>query len=180
VVQLDGSMTSLDYQTGVDYTLGRCAEQLGAKPVRLHAPLYADPATVTALERDSLLGKAITTGRNADLMMFGVGPVSTSTTLFEGGYLDDTMLDELNSLDAVGEVGGRFYRRDGTDVDGSLLARAISVPLDDVRSCAATVLVCGGQLKHEAMLGALNGRLAKELVTDIETARWLLEQKEEQ
>jgi deoxyribonucleoside regulator len=180
VVQLDGSMTSLDYQTGVDYTLGRCAEQLGAKPVRLHAPLYADPATVTALERDSLLGKAIITGRNADLMMFGVGPVSTSTTLFEGGYLDDAMLDELNSLDAVGEVGGRFYRRDGTDVDGSLLARAISVPLDDVRSCAATVLVCGGQLKHEAMLGALNGRLAKELVTDIETARWLLEQKEEQ
>lgn len=180
VVQLDGSMTSLDYQTGVDYTLGRCAEQLGAKPIRLHAPLYADPPTVTALERDSLLGKAIAVGRNADLMMFGVGPVSMTTTLFEGGYLDGAMLEELRSLDAVGEVGGRFYRRDGTDVDGTLLARAISVPLDDVRRCAASVLVCGGQLKHEAMLGALNGRLAKELVTDIETARWLLEQKEEQ
>lgn len=82
VVQLDGSMTSIDYQTGVDYTLGRCAAQLQATPWRLHAPLYADPATVTALEQDSIIGRSIEMGRNADVMMFGIGPASTSTTLF--------------------------------------------------------------------------------------------------
>src|SRR6185503_19944797 len=94
VVQLDGSLGAADYQTGVDYTLGTCAERLGAKPIRLHAPLYADPDTVTAVERDSLLGKAIEAGRGADLMMFGIGPVSTSTTLFEGSFIDTAVLDE--------------------------------------------------------------------------------------
>lgn len=179
VVQLDGSMTAADYQTGVDYTLGTCAKLLQAGPIRLHAPLYADAATVTALEQDSILGRALEAGRNAEVMMFGVGPVSTSTTLFEGSYIDATVLDELDRLGAVGEIGGRFYKRDGTDVASSLVARTVSVPLDTVRACPSTLLVCGGELKHEAILGALNGGLATVLVTDVDTARWLVEQKEE-
>ncbi|MET8870835.1 sugar-binding domain-containing protein [Nocardia sp. NPDC004604] len=178
VVQLDGSMTSFDYQTGVDYTLGRCAMQLQATPVRLHAPLYADPATVIALEQDSVLGRAIAFGRTADVMMFGVGPVSTATTLFEGSYLDTAILDELRGLGAVGEIGGRFFHADGSDIAGSLAQRTVSVGLDAIRRCPATVLISGGPVKHEAVLGALRGGLAKILVTDIECARWLLERKE--
>ena len=179
VVQLDGSMSTADYQTGVDYTLGTCATQLQATPVRLHAPLYADPATVTALHQDSMMSRALEAGRTAAAMMFGVGPVSKITTLFEGSFIDSAMLDELRELGAVGEIGGRFYKRDGSDVDNSLATRTVSVPLDAVRTCPSTVLVSGGELKHEAILGAVNGGLAKVLVTDVDTARWLLEQKEE-
>ncbi|MBJ8338861.1 MarR family transcriptional regulator [Antrihabitans sp. YC3-6] len=179
VVQLDGSMTSIDYQTGVDYTLGRCATQLQATPVRLHAPLYADPATVTALEQDSIMGRALSLGRKAEVMMFGVGPVSTSTTLFEGSYIDTAILDELRTHGAVGEIGGRFYRLDGSIVDGPLPARTVSVPLEAIRDCRASLLVSGGELKHEAIFGALAGGMAKILVTDINCAQWLLEQKEE-
>ncbi len=179
VVQLDGSMSSTDYQSGVDYTLGRCASQLQATPQRLHAPLYADQATVSALEKDSVIGRALELGRRAEVMMFGIGPVSTSTTLFAGAYIDSAILDELHGLGAVGEIGGRFFALDGSDIGGSLPARTVSVPLDAVRACPSAVLVSGGALKHEAILGALNGDLAKVLVTDIDCARWLLEQKEE-
>ncbi|GAB2687960.1 sugar-binding transcriptional regulator [Nocardia thraciensis] len=178
VVQLDGSMTSSDYQTGVDYTLGRCADRLRATAVRLHAPLYADAATVTALEQDSVLGRAMAIGREAQVMMFGVGPVSTATTLFEGSYLDAAILDELRGLGAVGEIGGRFFRADGGDVDGPLVARTVSVSLGAIRACPATLLISGGPDKHEAVLGALRGGLASILVTDVDCARWLLEQKE--
>ncbi|MEU1981012.1 sugar-binding domain-containing protein [Nocardia sp. NPDC019395] len=178
VVQLDGSMTTTNYQTGVDYTLGTCASLLQADPLRLHAPLYADAATVTALQNDSLMGRALDAGRRADVMIFGIGHVSTGTTLFEGSYLDTAMLDELRRLGAVGEVGGRFYSRDGADIESSLTARTVSVPLDAVRTCPTTVLVSGGEPKHEAILGALNADLANVVVTDADTARWLVEQKE--
>ncbi|MFI5778999.1 sugar-binding transcriptional regulator [Nocardia sp. NPDC051570] len=178
VVQLDGAMTASDYQTGVEFTLGRCASQLRAAPLRLHAPLYADAATVTALHRDSVLGRALAAGRAADVMMFGVGTVSTATTLFEGSYLDTTILDELRGLGAVGEIGGRFFRADGRDITGSLAARTVSVDLDAVRACRTTVLIAGGAARYGAVLGALRGRLATILVTDIECARWLLEQRE--
>nr|WP_238847344.1 sugar-binding domain-containing protein [Nocardia arthritidis] len=179
VVQLDGSLTAIDYQTGVDYTLGRCATQLQATPIRLHAPLYADPATVTALSRDSVLGKALAIGAAADVMVFGVGPVSTATTLFAGSYLDTALLDELRELGAVGEIGGRFFRRDGEPVGGPLPERTVGVTLDAVRDCPTSVLVSGGEPKYEAIFGALNGGLATVLVTDADCARWLLERKEE-
>ena len=68
-------------------------------------------------------------------MLFGVGAVSTSTTLFEGSFLDTRMLDELISLGAVGEIGGRFFDAEGTPVDTELQQRAVSVALEDIRIC---------------------------------------------
>jgi deoxyribonucleoside regulator len=178
VVQLDGSMSSAEYQTGVEYTLGRCADYLHAKPVRLNAPLYADPATVTALQQDSVISRALQAGTEADVMIYGLGPVSTSTTLFEGSFIDLQILDELQHLGAVGEIGGRFFSLDGTPTTGSLPGRTVSVGLDAIRACDRAILISGGKKKHQAILGALRGGFASVLVTDIESARWLMTQKE--
>lgn len=98
-------MTVTDYQTGVDFTIGRCAQQLQANPIRLNAPLYADPATVESMRNDSVISKALRAGTDSDIMVFGVGAVSTATTLFAGSFVDSTMLDELESRGAVGEIG---------------------------------------------------------------------------
>lgn len=54
------------------------------------------------MRSDSVISRTLEAGRRADVMVFGVGAVSTSTTLFEGSYLDTRMLDELISLGAVG------------------------------------------------------------------------------
>ena len=107
-------------------------------------------------------------------MLFGVGAVSTSTTLFEGSFLDTRMLDELVALGAVGEIGGRFFDADGVPIETELLQRVISVPLEDIRNCPKTILVASGAAKHAATLGALRGGLARLLVCDIDCARWLL------
>ncbi len=96
VVQLDGAMSSAAYQTGTEFILGRCADVLRATTIRLPAPLYADPSTVASMRSDSLISRTLEAGRRADVMLFGVGAVSTSTTLFEGSFLDTRMLDELD------------------------------------------------------------------------------------
>ncbi|HEY9263286.1 MAG TPA: sugar-binding domain-containing protein, partial [Mycobacterium sp.] len=140
VVQLDGAMSTITYQTGADYILGHCADALRAEAIRLPAPLYADPSTVASLHQDSVISRTLLTGRRADLMLFGVGAVSTSTTLFEGSFLDTRMLDELVALGAVGEIGGRFFDADGVPIETELLQRVISVPLEDIRNCPKTIL----------------------------------------
>jgi deoxyribonucleoside regulator len=109
-------------------------------------------------------------------MLFGVGAVSTSTTLFEGSFLDTRMLDELISMGAVGEIGGRFFDGAGVPVDTELQQRAVSVPLEDIRRCTKTILIASGEAKYRAALGALRGELARLLVCDIDCARWLLAQ----
>jgi deoxyribonucleoside regulator len=175
IVQLDGAMTTVSYQTGAEYVLGRCAEQLQAKMIRLAAPLYADAATVASLRKDSVISRALDAGSSATAMMFGVGPVSTSTTLFEGSFLDTGMLDALASRGAIGEIGGRFFTEDGAVVDTELPDRTVSVPLEDVRRCPTTVLLTGGAAKYPAALGALRGGFARFLVCDLACARWLLD-----
>ena len=106
-------------------------------------------------------------------MLFGVGAVSTSTTLFEGSFLDTRMLDELISLGAVGEIGGRFFDGEGAPVDTELQQRAVSVPLEDIRSCEKTVLISSGAYQARTpRSGALRGKLARLLVCDIDCARW--------
>ncbi|GAA1676492.1 MarR family transcriptional regulator [Mycolicibacterium murale] len=176
VVQLDGSMSTAVYQTGTEYILSRCAEVLHADTYRLPAPLYADPATVDSIRSDSGMSRTLEAGRCARVMIFGIGAVSTSTTLFEGNFLDTGMLDELESLGAVGEIGGRFFDADGQAIDSELQRRAVSVPLQDIKACPATILVSSGATKYQATLGALRGGLARFLVCDIDCARWLLEQ----
>jgi deoxyribonucleoside regulator len=177
VVQLDGAMSTAAYQTGMEYVLSRSAEVLRASAIRLPAPLYADPSTVVSMRSDSLISRTLEAGRRADAMLFGVGAASTSTTLFEGSFLDNRMLDELIGLGAVGEIGGRFYDETGTPIVTELAHRAVSVPLEDVRACPKTILVSSGAAKHQATLGALRGGLAKLLVCDIDCARWLLESR---
>lgn len=174
VVQLDGAMSTAAYQTGTEFILTRCADVLRARSIRLPAPLYADPSTVASMRSDSLISRTLEAGRRADVMLFGVGAVSTSTTLFEGSFVDTRMLDELVTLGAVGEIGGRFFDAQGTPVDTELQQRAVSVPLEDIRGCAKTILISSGATKHHATLGALRGKLARLLVCDIDCARWLL------
>jgi len=176
VVQLDGSMSTAAYQTGTEFILSRCAEMLHADTYRLPAPLYADPATVASIQSDSGMSRTLEAGRRAEVMIFGIGAVSTSTTLFEGSFLDTGMLDELISLGAVGEIGGRFFDTNGVPVDSELQRRAVSVQLEDIKACPATILVASGAAKHAATLGALRGGLARFLVCDIDCARWLLGQ----
>ncbi len=176
VVQLDGAMSTAQYQTGMEFILSRSAEMLRATAMRLPAPLYADASTVLSLHSDSGISRTLEAGRRADAMLFGVGSASTSTTLFEGSFLDVRMLDELVALGAVGEIGGRFFDADGAAVDTELARRAVSVPLEDIRTCAKTILICSGPPKQQATRAALRGGLAKFLVCDIDCARWLLDQ----
>jgi deoxyribonucleoside regulator len=176
VVQLDGAMSTASYQTGTELILSRCADTLRATTLRLPAPLYADPSTVASMRSDSIISRTLEAGRRADMMLFGVGAVSTSTTLFEGSFIDTRMLDELITLGAVGEIGGRFFDAHGAPVATELQERAVSVPLEDIRNCEKTLLISSGAAKHQATLGALRGKLAKLLVCDIDCARWLLAQ----
>lgn len=178
VVQLDGSMSTAAYQTGAEYILSRCGELLHADTFRLPAPLYADPATVASIRADSGMSRTLQAGRGAAVMVFGIGAVSASTTLFEGSFLDTSMLDELVALGAVGEIGGRFFDASGVPVDSDLQSRTVSVELSDIRDCPTTILVASGAVKHRAVLGALRGKLARLLVCDIDCARWLLSQSE--
>lgn len=176
VVQLDGSTSSVDYRSRGEYIINHCADLLDATPYPLSAPLFADPATIRSLRRDSVVSQTITRGRECDVAVFSVGDLTTASTLLSGSFIDPDVHAELVGAGAVGDACGRYFDIDGADVVTPLSARTLAVELDQVRACPLTVVVAGGARKHEAILGALRGGLADVLVTDDEVASWLLQQ----
>src|SRR5262249_12529267 len=100
--------------------------------------------------------------------------------LFEGSYLDSRMIEELVSLGAVGEIGGRFFAADGAVGDTDLQHRTVSGPLEGVRRGPTAVPLTGGAGQHRAALRALPGGFARYLVCDFDCARWLLTHAKEE
>ena len=176
VVQLDGSTSSVTYRTRGEYIINHCADQLGATPYPLSAPLFADAATVRSLHKDSLISQTIDRGRACDIAMFSVGDLTTASTLLHGSFIDPDAHAELVAAGAVGDACGRYFDVDGADVDTALAKRTVSVDLDEIRACPCTIVVAGEERKRHAVLGALRGGLADVLVTDDAVATWLLDQ----
>lgn len=174
VVMIDGPTNSAAFHTRGEYVVSRCADALGATGYLLAAPLYADPATVTSLRQDSVISQTLDRGRNCDIALFSVGDVSTSATLFADSLLHPEMLDELAGLGAVGDACGRFFRLDGSAVEGPLVERTVSIGLDDLRDVPVSVLAAGGARKAEAVRGAINAGIVDVLVTDEDVAQAIL------
>lgn len=179
VVQLDGALGGHDFQTGVAHTFAQLTRRLAAEPVDLIAPLFADADTVTALGRDSRISQALRIGAGADLMVYGCGTLEPTATLMRGAFIDAADVEELRASGAVGEIGGRFYDAEGRGVHPGLGERTVSAPLDAVRACATTVLASGGATHREAIRGALVGGLATVLVTDVASAQWLADARDD-
>lgn len=179
VVQLDGFTGSIDYHTRGEYIINHCADLLGATPFPLSAPLFADPATVESLRKDSGTSQTISRWAQCEAAMFSVGDLSEESTLLRGTYVDADVHNALLAAGAVGDACGRYFCLDGSDADTALAERTLSVGLDQLRACPLSIVVAGGERKHEAILGALRGSLADVLVTDDAAATWLLDQAEQ-
>ncbi|HLR84524.1 MAG TPA: sugar-binding domain-containing protein [Nocardioidaceae bacterium] len=175
VVQLDGSTSSLTYRTRGEYIINHCADQLGATPYPLSAPLFADPATVRSLHKDSLISQTIDRGRACDIVMFSVGDLTTASTLLRGSFIDPDVHAALVAAGAVGDACGRYFDIDGKATKTDLAKSTVAVELEQLRECPCTIVVAGGARKQHAILGALRGGLADVLVTDDVVAAWLLD-----
>lgn len=174
IVQLDGAWTSGEYRTHADHILATLASRLSGTSVALPAPLYVDqPATARRLMSDTSIRTALDLADRADICVFGIGDLSTSTTLVLGGFVDERQVSDLAAAGAVGDVCGRFFDDSGTPIGGQLADRTISLPLPRLRQCPLRIAVAGGPTKVDAIRAALRGNLANALVTDAATASTL-------
>jgi DNA-binding transcriptional regulator LsrR (DeoR family) len=161
-------------------TVSAIADALSAHELLISAPLYVDQAaTVEGLRGDRGIRAARDAAGSADICMFGIGHVSRTAPLYINGYIDDTDLRELSSLEAVGDICGRFYDAKGTAVDGTLARRTLSVELDLIASRPLRIGVAAGLERVEAVRGAFAGGLANAIVTDTTTASALLQDRQD-
>ena len=179
VVQIVGGHGDPSVQVQANRLTGDLAAVTGARPVLLPAPgLVSSPALRRALTRDPAIGEVMKSWQELDLALVGIGSLEPSPLLRQSGNaLTRDEQDELRRVGAVGDVCLRFFDADGTPLKTPLDQRVVSITPADLMQVPRRVGVAGGPAKYRAIRAALRGGWVNVLVTDLDTARALAEDK---
>ncbi len=174
VVQIAGSSVDGD-DAAPEYCTALIADRLGARCRNFPAPaVVSDPALRDALLQEPALKSQFDLIRACTTLIFGVSELDAATRFADPWFMSGKITEEYLNLGASAVALGRFIAPDGGEVDGPLAGRMVGMAPKDVKKVPRRILVAGGGGKTEAIIAAINGEYATQLVTDIQTARNLL------
>jgi DNA-binding transcriptional regulator LsrR (DeoR family) len=151
------------------------ARAFGGTAEHLHAPVVVrSQAVAEELRSDPAIAQTLERAAAADMAFVGVGGREDRIDFNQG--LCITAAEWANLLDCgmVGDIGGRFFDRNGLQIRHEVNGRVIALDLDEFSKVPARVLAAAGPSKVEAIAAALRGGLATVLVTDVDTAHALI------
>ena len=181
VVQIVGGHGDPSVQVQANRLTGELAAVTGAQPVFLPTPgLVSSPALRRALVKDPSIGDVMKSWKELDLALVGIGSLEPSPLLRQSGNaLIQAEQDQLRNTGAVGDVCLRFFDVHGASVKAPLDERVMSITPADLMRVPRRVGVAGGASKYRAIRAALRGAWVNILVTDLDSARGLVEDTED-
>jgi DNA-binding transcriptional regulator LsrR (DeoR family) len=177
VIQLVGGIGDPRVQVKANRLLDRFSTVTGAQPVFMPAPgLVDDPAARRALLLDPSVRPALEAWQRLTVALVGIGSLTPSPLLrSSGNATDPEQQDDLRRLGAVGDVCLRFFDEGGRLVDSEFNDHVLGITPDSLRQVPRRIAVAGGPEKTVPVRAALQGGWVNIVITDLETARRLLE-----
>ncbi|MFR0654438.1 sugar-binding transcriptional regulator [Pantoea sp. SIMBA_079] len=172
-VSMIGAIARDDSGTRYDVPL-KMAEKMQGKYFFIPAPLYADsPEDKTLWVQHQVYQRVTQRALQADVSFVGIGEVSQGCPLNAEGFITDEQVEALNAKGVVGEMLGHFFNQEGERIFGETDELLTSVSLEP-HTKRRIIGFAGGQHKFSAIRAALKGGWVSDLVTDEETAIYLL------
>lgn len=150
------------------------AEKLGGA----FYPLYVPAIAGSSFERDILMSdqavkKIFDVVMHADMIVVGVGSINSATLRVIGSLsVGDVQAIEENG--GIGDIGNWYIDANGKAIDASINNRLVGPGFDKLRENTKVVIISGGKEKHEILKAALKGGWADVVITDEESAKFLL------
>ena len=177
VIQLLGGVGNSSVQVQANRLLDELATRIGARPRFVPAPgLVGTAAMRRGLLEDSTMAAVTKEWTSLTMALVGIGSLHPSPLLRQSGNAvapDDE--SALLSLGAVGDVCHRFFDAGGDLVQGELDDRVVGISPQSYLAIPRRVGLAGGERKHAAIRAAVRGGWINVLLTDVGTARALLD-----
>jgi DNA-binding transcriptional regulator LsrR (DeoR family) len=179
VVELLGDLGSPRLQHEAALATQQVARALGAEAVYLRTPGVMPSAELRSVAlADVHVQSALKLMDKVDVAFVGIGPADFHGPLEAGdNFFTAEQLAEVRALGAVGQLHQRFINSAGEAVATPLDERVVAITLAQLRKVRRKIAVAGGAGKHEAIAAALAGRWINVLVTDVNTANYLMTEK---
>ncbi|MEO3805199.1 sugar-binding domain-containing protein [Nonomuraea sp. B1E8] len=176
VVQINGALSRSRQPTSAHSMASLIAHHGGGAATLLPAPaILEQQSTRAVLESDRAVSDVLALATRADLFLFSPGGMGSDSVLVDSGQIDAGHLSRLAEAGAVGDVLGRFVDRDGRIVDPGLDGRTLGLSLDVLRASTASVALVSGEAKHAVCRAVVASRLCDVLITDDQSATYLLD-----
>ncbi|MEP0233141.1 sugar-binding transcriptional regulator [Roseibium sp.] len=173
IVSLLGNMNS-DGSASAYNVIIRMADRINARHYPMPLPVFARSTEErTLLHNQEPVHNILELSKKADVTFVGIGNMDETAPLFIDGFIDRSELDALNAAGAAGEITSWVFDGDGQLIEGLTNSRVASAPLVPF-SEKPIVGIAAGDLKVDAILGALAGHLVNGLITNEATAELLL------
>ncbi len=177
VVQITGGIHQLSVNMNCHDIARRFAACFGVDPHLLYAPAIVDSEQSRDLFlNESAIKKTTQYFGKISIALVGIGALYPKmiSTLIKTGHISEEDLRYLKKDGAIGDVFSHFFDISGRICDSSLTGRLIAMPVNLLLKVPYSIGVAGGQLKTDAIYGALKGQLINILVTDSKAADLIL------
>jgi DNA-binding transcriptional regulator LsrR (DeoR family) len=176
IITLSGGFSQAGFDTSAYNISWPMADRLDARLEQMLCPLIAETEeSCQAIMNDSNIQAQLERARSCDIALVSIGPVHYEMNLYKFGYVPIEDVRSLIDSGAVGEVLSSFYDESGKLLETDLYKRSIGLGIPDLEKVPTSVAVSGGPNKVEAILGALRNGFLDVLITDLDTAKAVLE-----
>lgn len=172
-VSLIGAISNDGSATRYDIPL-KLAEKIQCKYYILPAPLYADSIKEKQIWTQHKVYQIVKSkASNAQVMFTGIGEVGEGCPLNAEKFLTDNDVIYLSKLNVVAELLGYFINEEGEYVESAFDEITTSIRL--MKNTSTSIIgFASGEKKHRAIQAVLTGGWLNGLVTDEQTATYLL------
>lgn len=168
-------------QTKIEIHANQIASNLASafsgKSYLMHAPAMVDSLELkNALLTDNNISSVLQIGEKSNIAIIGIGsPFSPESTMFESGYFRNEDIEELRRDRAECDIVSCTYLDNkGNECGLELIRRTIGITAAALKGIPLVIGVAGGAEKCLAIKLALKAGYLTGLVTDVKTAKFLL------
>jgi DNA-binding transcriptional regulator LsrR (DeoR family) len=154
----------------------RLAEAFAGSAEVLYAPAYAEtPAVRDAFINHDDVRDVLERARAANIALIGIGNARDDSAVVRMGCFSVAKMRGLRDRGAVGDILGAFFDANGQAVVDGIGDRVVAIDRADLEAIKCVVAICSERDKGDAILGALRSGMVNVLVTNLSTARTVLE-----
>jgi DNA-binding transcriptional regulator LsrR (DeoR family) len=154
----------------------RLAEAFAGSAEVLYAPAYAEtPAVRDAFINHDDVRDVLKRASAANLAVIGVGNARDDSAVVRMGCFSVAEMRRLRDRGAVGDILGSFFDAGGDAVVDGIGDRVVAIERADLEAIPCVVAICSERDKGDAILGALRSGMVNVLVTNLSTARVVLD-----
>ena len=176
IVQMLGGLGNADSDTHGTELVIQMAKAFKARVRILNSPGIVESKDICmALLDNAQITDTLKLAENADIALVGIGALTDEALIMqESKIIKDDEVRRLIRKGAVGNIGLRFFDKNGNQIQDEINERVVGLNCNQMKKIPRVIGIAAGIEKHITVMAALRGKCVNTLITDNQTAKFLI------